>query len=107
MNGSSLTSINVSNFDTSNISYMDFIFSDCSKLTSINLSNFDTSKVTIIYCMFFGCSKLQFIDISYFSFSGSNPYLFDQDIPFNGTIITNEDFKNKINKDYLNDWEWK
>ena len=35
------------------------MFYGCSSLTSINLSNFNTSNVTYMYGMFSGCSKLK------------------------------------------------
>lgn len=43
---------------------MDSMFYGCSNLTSLNLSNFDTSNVTIIYNMFYGCSNLTTIYVS-------------------------------------------
>ena len=101
----SLTSINLSNFDTSKVNNMNSMFYGCSSLTSINLSNFNTSKVNDMDFMFYGCSKLQFIDISYFSISAYEVNLFNQQIPFNGTLITNENFKNIINKTYINGWK--
>ena len=50
---SKLTSLNVSNFDTSKVTNMGYMFSGCSKLTSLNVSNFDTSEVTNMGSMFF------------------------------------------------------
>ena len=55
---SSLTSLDLSNFDTSNVQYMESMFSSCSSLTSLDLSNFDTSKVSEMKHMFQNCSKL-------------------------------------------------
>ena len=46
------------------------MFYACSKLTSLDLSNFDTSKVTKINDMFFSCSVLTSLDL--FNFDGSN-----------------------------------
>lgn len=61
----SLTMVNTSNWDTSNITDMRYVFYGCSKLTQLDLSNFDTSKVTEINSMFSGCSSLVSIgDIS-------------------------------------------
>ena len=50
---SSLTTIDLSNFDTSSVTDMKSMFHGCSKLISINLSNFNTSKVTSMNDMFF------------------------------------------------------
>ena len=62
-NKSKLTSIDVSNFDTSNVTNMGGMFNTCDKLTSIDVSNFDTSKVTNMSIMFYGCSKLTTIKV--------------------------------------------
>jgi surface protein len=40
---SSLTSLNLSNFNTDNVKDMSFMFSNCSSLIELNLSNFNTS----------------------------------------------------------------
>ena len=61
---SSLTSLDLSNFNTSNVTNMGYMFSDCSSLTSLDLSNFNTSKVTDMHNMFFGCSSLTSLDLS-------------------------------------------
>lgn len=37
---------------------MSYMFRDCSSLTNLNLSNFETSNVTNMSYMFSGCSKL-------------------------------------------------
>ena len=39
-----LTSLDLSNFDTSNIIDMDGMFAHCSSLVSLDLSNFNTSN---------------------------------------------------------------
>lgn len=64
-----LTSIDLSNFDTSNVVNMDGMFYDCSKLTTLNLSNFDTSKVHGMTYMFFNCYNLTSLDLSNFNTS--------------------------------------
>ena len=66
---SSLKSINFSNFNTSNVNSMSFMFDGCSSLKSINLSNFDTSKITDLFAMFYGCSSLKSINLSNFNTS--------------------------------------
>jgi surface protein len=42
---------------------MDFLFYNCASLTSLNLSNFDTAQVTWIESMFEGCSSLEYINL--------------------------------------------
>ena len=43
---------------------MSKMFIDCSGLTSLNLSNFDTSQVTNMSLMFNGCASLRTIKIN-------------------------------------------
>jgi surface protein len=62
-NCSSLTSLDLSNFDTSNATNMSAMFSNCSSLTSLDLSNFDTSKVVTMDYMFSGCLKLTSVSL--------------------------------------------
>ena len=62
----SLTSLDVSHFDTSNVTNMKYMFAGCSSLTSLSLSNFDTSKVTNMKSMFEYCSSLTSLNISSF-----------------------------------------
>ena len=66
---SSLTSLDLSNFITSNVTNMNMMFSGCSSLTSLNLSNFDTSNVTNMDSMFYRCSSLTSLDLSNFDTS--------------------------------------
>ena len=61
---SSLTSLDVSNFNTSNVIYMNSIFAGCSSLTSLDISNFNTSNVTDMAAMFGDCSSLTSLDVS-------------------------------------------
>lgn len=68
-NCSSLTSLDVSKFNTSNVTKMTAMFNSCTKLTSLNVSNFDTSKVTDMGFMFYGCSKLTALDVINFNTS--------------------------------------
>jgi len=65
----SITEINLSNFDTSNVISMDNMFEGCSSLTSIDLSNLKTSSVKRMIFMFSGCSSLTSLNISHFDTS--------------------------------------
>lgn len=65
----SLTSLDVSSFDTSAVKNMYRMFSDCNKLTSLNLSNFNTSAVTSMGNMFNNCVGLTSLDLSNFDTS--------------------------------------
>ena len=67
---SSLTSLDLSNFNTASVTHMHYMFSGCSSLTSITLGDyFDTSSVTWMLSMFQGCSSLTSIDLSKFDTS--------------------------------------
>ena len=63
-NNSALKQINVSNWDTSNVTNMSNTFSHCELLTSIDVSKWNTSKVTNMEGMFVDCNLLASIDVS-------------------------------------------
>ena len=73
------------------------MFGSCSKLTSLNLSNFDTSKVTSMYRMFNGCKSLTHLDIRNFDFTKVTSYsnMFGSSastgVPDNCEIIVKDD----------------
>ena len=60
------TSINLNNFDTSNVTVMSNMFRSCSSLIELDLSNFDTSRVTSMSHMFNICTNLESLNISSF-----------------------------------------
>ena len=64
-----LTSLDLSNFDTSKVTNMYAMFSDMRSLTTLNLSSFDTSKVTNMRSMFLDVSRLTSLNISNFNTS--------------------------------------
>ncbi len=66
---SNLTSLDVSNLDTSHVTDMGCMFQYCSNLTSLDVSNFDTSNVINMWAMFDGCSSLTSLDVSNFDTS--------------------------------------
>ena len=71
-NCSSLKTLDLSTFDTSNVEAMgtrynnDGMFQGCSSLTSLDLSNFDTSNATSMSYMFKDCSSLTSLNLSGF-----------------------------------------
>ena len=66
----SLTNITFGdNFNTANVTSMNGVFWDCNSLTSIDLSNFNTSNATDMNNMFAGCSSLTALDLSNFDTS--------------------------------------
>ena len=56
-----LTSLDVSHFNTSKVIYMNQMFYGCTGLTSLDLSSFNTSNVTNMRYMFAGCTNLRTI----------------------------------------------
>ena len=62
-----LTSVDMSNFNTSSMNDMVDVFWYCESITSLDLSNFDTSKVTRMEGIFDNCKNLSYIDISSFN----------------------------------------
>jgi surface protein len=56
-----LSSLDVSHFNTANVTSMKLMFYLCSILTTLDLSNFNIGKVTNISNMFYYCRKLQTI----------------------------------------------
>ena len=64
-----ITEIDLSNFDTSQVTNMSCMFYNCSSLSSLNLSNFNTSKVVDMNRMFIRCSSLKELDLTNFDTS--------------------------------------
>ena len=64
---SSLTSLDVSNFNTAKVTDMGGMFSSCSSLTNLNVMNFNTSNVTSMNAMFYSCGSLTSLDVSNFN----------------------------------------
>ena len=64
---SALNSLEVSNFNTENVTDMRWMFYDCSTLTSLDASKFNTEKVTNMLCMFQSCQALTSLDVSKFN----------------------------------------
>ena len=79
----SLTSLDVSKWDTSKVTNMNGMFGECYNLTNLDVSKWNTSKVTDMVQMFNRCDKLTTIDISnwdtskvkYFGMMFNNPNL--------------------------------
>ena len=53
---SSLKELNLSNFNTNNVTDMSYMFYECSSLKELNLSNFNTNNVKDMSYMLVGCS---------------------------------------------------
>ena len=64
-----LTSIDLTGFNTSSLTNTGALFNGCKALEFINLSGFDTSNVTDFGSMFYGCESLMNLDLSNFDTS--------------------------------------
>ncbi|MCM1552115.1 MAG: BspA family leucine-rich repeat surface protein [Butyrivibrio sp.] len=62
----SLTSLDLSSFETRNVTDMEGMFNGCGSLKILDLSGFDTCNVTNMSGMFTGCSGLKSLDLSSF-----------------------------------------
>ena len=60
-----LTSIDLSNFDTSNLILMTSMFESCGSLKSLDLSSFSTSKVTDMSNLFSNCTSLETLTVPF------------------------------------------
>ena len=61
--------IDLSNFDSSNVKSMAYMFQNCYQLKKIKFGNMDTSNVENMEYLFDGCNKLESLDISNFDTS--------------------------------------
>jgi surface protein len=64
---SNLESLDVSHFYTSKLRRMNYMFENCASLTSIDLGSFDTSDVFDMTGLFSGCKSLTILDLSNFN----------------------------------------
>lgn len=62
----SLKNLNLKGFDTSNAEYMEGMFLWCNNLSSLDISTFDTRNVISMGSMFYDCSSLTTVDVSNF-----------------------------------------
>ena len=89
-------SLNISNLDTSNVTNMTQMFEGCSKLGSLDLTNFNTSNVTNMYQMFKYCQNLGRLDLSNFDTSKvtNMSYMFYSNMQMKSLDVSNFDVSN-------------
>ena len=68
-NCNNLGNLDVSHFNTSKVTDIRGMFNNCSSLTSLDVSSFNTSKVTELDYVFYGCRGLTKLDLSSFNTS--------------------------------------
>jgi len=92
-----LIEIDLSKFNTKNVTNMTCMFCGCSNLKNINLSSFNTKQVTDMTCMFGACHNLKSIDLSSFDIN-NNVKMKDMFDKCNSLkkIIVNKNSYNKI-----------
>ena len=116
----SLSSLDLSNFETSNVVDMSYMFSEYSSLTSLNLSNFVTYVNIDMNNMFNNCEKLEYINMINFKDLDSRFWQDDmfKNVPENVVLCINKtNIKKKIYpqierischiEDCTNDWKLK
>ena len=60
-----LNTLDLSKFNTSNVTDMSFMFRECKNLYTLDLYSFSTVSVKCFYKMFSGCENLHYIDVSH------------------------------------------
>ena len=64
LNCTTLTSLDLSKLNCSNVKNISHMFSKCKSLNSLIIGNIDTSNVTTMYNMFSLCTSLKYLDLS-------------------------------------------
>ena len=90
-----LTSLDLSNFDSSDVINMTGMFNNCISLKYLNLSYLNTEEVFNMGRMFYGCKSLISLDLSYFNTKN----VIDMRDMFNGcSMLTSLNLSNFITK---------
>ena len=100
----SLTNITFGdNFNTANVKSMNSMFDGCTNLPSLGLSMFDTSKVTNMNYMFYGCSSFKSLDLSNFNTSNviSMNYMFENCSSLTSLDLSNFNTSKVTNMNYM------
>ena len=71
-NCDSITEIDLSNFDDSQLTQMQYMFRKCKSLKKIEMSNIKGLKITDTGHLFSGCTQLETIDLANFNPSNNN-----------------------------------
>ena len=98
-----LTTLDLSNFDTSQVTDMSYMFYWMSRLTALDVSNFDTSKATNMNKMFSRTDKLITLDLSNFDTSQVTDmsYMFDDADNLTTLDLSNFDTSKVTNMDHM------
>ena len=70
-----IISLDLSNFNTENVTDMSGMFNECTKLKEIKgINKFITNKVNNMECMFNLCSEIEYLDLSNFNTKNVTEY---------------------------------
>ena len=97
MECSSLTTLDLSNFITTEVLKMNYMFQDCSSLKILNISNFDLSKIDLSKNIFSGCEDLSLINFGKSLIKNTNNIF--SSIGHYITLCANKEIKNLISLD--------
>ena len=88
---SSLASLDVTHFNTAKVTDMSFMFSSCSSLISLDVTHFNTENVTNMRNMFSGCSSLTSLDVTNFNTAKvpDMSYMFSNCLALTSLYLTN------------------
>lgn len=102
-NCTNLQSINLSSFDVTKVQYMNYMFNNCSSLMGLDLHKFTTKSVTDISYMFSNTAKLEFLDLS--GFDTSNViyfmHMFENAASLTALDLANFNTKNGLSFSYM------
>ena len=91
----SLISMNLTNFNTSNLENINNLFYGCSSIISVDLSNWNIQNLKHMKYIFSRCPKIKFLDVSSFNNNEFYQNLL-KEIPNNVTLKVHKDFIEKI-----------
>ena len=100
---SKLTSLDVSKFNTANVTNMSYMFYNCKALTSLDVTHFNTANVTDMYSMFYNCSSLTSLDVTHFNTAKVTDmrYMFSSCSSLTSLDVTNFNTANVANMSYM------
>ena len=89
----------INKFITNKVTNMQQMFNECYELEYLDLSKFDTSNVTDMRWMFDQCNKLKYLNLSNFSIKGETKNMFKFKKDKCNFITNNTDLLNLYNLD--------
>ena len=100
-----LKSLNLSSFGTENVTNMESMFRNCESLTKLVLSNFNTKNVAGMHGIFAGCNSLTYLDVSKFDTKKvtNMRYMFHDCNSLTSLALSKFDTKNVTNMDSMFD----